>query len=127
MNFAFRQALGGLGQLQRKLEGSRRFPGQADYAQAIRPVGGNFKFKDRVVQPQGFGNGLPQNGFFALVLVDQNTVGVRIRQVVEGQAQLRKGAEHTIGFHTPHLSLFDNDAAGQAGPMKAGGDYIANR
>ena len=72
----------------------RHFPGQAQDAQAVRPVGGDGHFQDRVRQAQGLGE-IPAQGEVLGNLHQTHVVG--------GQPQFVFGQEHAFGEVAPEL------------------------
>ena len=104
-------------------EGGGSFPGKADDGVAVGAVVGDFKIHDGIVVANDQIDVLTNRA--VLVVQNPDAVSVSTGQIVLSQAQLGKGAEHTVGQFAPELALGDVHAAGQPGVVQSGGHQIA--
>ena len=104
-------------------ESGSGFTGQADDAVAVGTVVGDFEFHHGVVIAD---NQIDVVANLAILVIENpDTVGIGIGQIVLGQTQLGKGAEHTVGLYAPELALGDMHTADQPGIVQRSGNQIA--
>ena len=103
-------------------KGGCGFPGQADDGVAVRPVVGDLKIHHGVVIADDQVDVIPR--LSGLRLQDPDAVGKDPGQIILGQAQFPKGAEHTVGHFSSELALGDVNAAGEPGIVQGSGNQV---
>ena len=95
-----------LWRMERLPEGSRRFPGNSQYAIAIHTIGGYFIFKYRIPKPQCFHRIAAHLGIFSENI---NPVLRRLRIHFPGSSQLFDGTHHPTRRHAAQLPRLNSN------------------
>ena len=111
------------GRLEGHLEGGRRLSRKAQHGQAVRPVGGDFKLRDGIVQANRVMD-IRSGRQIAVVSEHKNAVFNCIGEIVHRKPQFTQGAEHAVARHAAQLALFDLFAAVDGGMIQRDGDKI---
>ena len=112
------------GHLERHLKGCRSLTREAQNRQAVRPVGGNFKLRDRIVEADRVMN-IRAGRQIAVIAQNKDAILNCIGKIVRGQPQLAQRAEHAVARHATQLALFDLLATVHCGMIQRDGDKIA--
>ena len=91
-------------QVEALAQHARALAGQAPHAEAIRPVGQNFKIHNVVAQAE---NGLHILAGRVRLGKDQNSLVAAVRIQALGHIEVLAGAEHAARFHAAQLAALD--------------------
>ena len=109
--------------LHGQAESGGGFSCQADDGVAVGTVIGDFKIHHSVVVAD---DGVDiVAGLAVFVIQNPDAVGIGVGQIILGQTQFRKGAEHTVGYFATEFALGDVYAAGKIGIVQGGRNQIA--
>ena len=103
-------------------EGGGSLPGQTDDGIAVRPIVGDLEIHHGIVVADDQVDVVA--GLSRIRLQDPDAVGVDPGQIVLGQAQLGKGAQHAVGHLAPELALGDVHTAGKVRVVQGGGHQV---
>ena len=97
------------------VKGRGSFPCKADDGKAVRAVGGYLEFHGGIVDTESVADVIAG---LAAFLNDENAVLDGVGEIVNGYAQLRNGAHHSLGNDSAELAFFNFHAICKGGVIE---------